>query len=162
MLCVVFRLSREAKSGGKSTFHHGDVSASQGADPGTGKQRIDVVGILTQPPVCLAHRLIGQREDLVAHGGIFFDGVPAGEKSVIGVEGGIEEIEPVKLLEDARVEQIGGGLRIAWMFLMVLLKLRDGVGEIEVVKAVVSRAHLRVVVHGIGVQILGRGHHGRE
>src|SRR5208282_1970923 len=101
----------------------------------------------------LAHALLGQREDQVALGGIFLGSVPAGEKTVVGVEGGVEQILPVELLEDDRVEQIGRGLRVAGMGRAKLLETGDSVGIIKIVEILVGSAHLRVVVHRVGMHV---------
>ena len=86
--------------------------------------------------------------------GIFADGVAAGEKAVVGVEGGVEQILPVELLEERGFKQVGGGLRIAGVLGMEALEAADGLGKVEVVEVMEGFAHLGIVVHGIGVDVV--------
>ena len=83
----------------------------------------------------------------------------AGEEAIVGVKGGVEQVLAVKLLKNQCVEQIGSGLRVAGMGQVKLLKALHRAGIVEVVEVLVGRAHLGVVVHGVGVR--GRGH-GRD
>jgi hypothetical protein len=82
--------------------------------------------------------------------------VAAGEKAVVGVKGSVEQVLAVKLLKDQRIEEIGRGLRIAGMGRVKLLEALHRGGIIEVVEALIRRAHLGIEVHGVGVH--GRGH----
>jgi hypothetical protein len=61
------------------------------------------------------HGLVGQREDLVPLLWVFVGGVAAGKEAVVGVEGRVEQIEPVEFLKDEGVKQIGRSLRVAGM-----------------------------------------------
>ena len=83
----------------------------------------------------------------------------AGEEAVVGIEGGVEQVLAVKFLKNQCVEQIGSGLRVAWVGQVKLLEALHRGGIVEVVEALIRRAHLGVVVHGVGVR--GRGH-GRD
>jgi hypothetical protein len=125
------------------------------AHPGAGKKSIDVVGILAQAPIRFAHCVVGQRKDLVALLGVLVRRVAAGEKTVVGIKSGVEQVKPIQFLKNQRVEQIRRGLRIARVRRAELLKVRNGRGEIQIEIAIVGSAHLRVVVHRIGVH-LGR------
>ena len=105
-------------------------------------ERVGVVGILADSPVGLAHRFIGQGKNLIAHRGILVGGVAAGEKAVVGVEGGVEQVLLVKLPEEDGFKQVCRGLRIAGMFAMKALEAVDRGWEIQVVEALVSLAYL--------------------
>ena len=83
---------------------------------------------------------------------VFCGGVATGEKSIVGIEGGIEQVEAVELLEYLRVEQERCGLRIAGMLLMEALQAFDSAGKVEIVETVlVGFAHQRIEVKRIGV-----------
>ena len=66
--------------------------------------------------------------------GILLGGVAAGQEAVVGVEGGVQQIEPVEFLKDHGVEQQRGGLRIAGMRRMKALKALDRARIVQVVE----------------------------
>src|ERR1700690_1539356 len=98
------------ETGRERALHHGYVGAAQTAHPGAGKERVNVIGILADAPVGFAHRLIGQGKDLIAPRWILVSGMVSGKKTVVGVKGSVEEVEPIKFLKNQGVDQVGSGL----------------------------------------------------
>jgi len=86
--------------------------------------------------------------------------VLSGKKAVVGVEGSVEKVFFVEFLKDNGFKQVGSGLGIAGMLGMKTLETGDGAGKVEVVKVLKCLAHLRIVVHRIGVDAGRRGRAG--
>ena len=72
-------------------------------------------GLLFKPPVGLVHNLVGKRKNPVPHLRVFLGRMASREKPVVGVEGCVQQILPVKFLENHRLEQQHSPLRIARM-----------------------------------------------
>lgn len=85
--------------------------------------------------------------------GYFLGGVPAGQKPVSGVEGGVQQVLTVKFLEEHRIEQLRGGLRIARVRRVNALEALDGAGVVQVIEVLKGLAHQRVAVEGIGMHL---------
>src|ERR1035438_5830709 len=106
--------------------------------------------------------LVSQPQNAVAGLGVLFRRVPPGEKSVIGVEGSVQQVLPVKLLKYQRVQQQRSGLGIAWMRLMNALKSLHSAGIVQVVEVYVRLAHQRISVQRIGMRIRGPAQASRQ
>ena len=93
------------KAACKGAFDHGQVGAFQAPCPPPGIESVDVIGIAVDTSIGLANGFIGQAKDAVARLGVFGGGMAPGEEAVVGVEGGVEQVEPVELLEKKGIEQ---------------------------------------------------------
>jgi hypothetical protein len=79
--------------------------------------------------------------------------VAAGKKAVVGVEGSVQQVQPVELLEDHGFQQERGGLRIAGVRGLDALETLDGPWIVQVVEVLEGLAHQRLAVHRIGVHL---------
>ena len=64
-----------------------------------------------QAPVGFMDCFVGQTENAFTSCGIFFRGVAARQKSVVGVEGRVQQVLAVEFLKDERLQQQCGRLR---------------------------------------------------
>jgi hypothetical protein len=81
----------------------------------------------------------------------------AGEEAVVGVEGGVKEIEAVELLKKDGVKQERGCLRIARMSGMEALEALDGARVIEVIKVIGGFANQGVAIERVGMHVRSAG-----
>ena len=154
-LLVVLGLGGQAKARPVAALHHRDVGALQAAHPAAGIKSVDVAGVAANPPIGLADRLVGQPQNAVARLRIFLGGVAAGQKTVICVEGRVQQVQPVKLLKDHGIQQQRRGLRIARMRRMKALEALHRAGIIQIVKVLVGLAHQRIAIQRVGVRLGG-------
>ena len=119
---IVTGFGCKPETGGELAINHGQIGAFEGANPGAGVERVDVIGITAEAPVRFMNSL--------------------------------------EFLKDNGFKQVGSGLGIAGMLGMKTLETGDGAGKVEVVKVLKCLAHLRIVVHRIGVDAGRRGRAG--
>ena len=153
---VVLGLGRRRKPAPNAALDHGEIGAAQAARPAAGKEGVHVVGILAEAPIGLAIAS-SARAKMRSRASGPLGGVPAGQKAVVGVEGRVEQIEPVEFLKNHRIEQQGRCLRVARMLRVELLEPLHSAGEVEIVEAIGGFAYERVVVQRVGVNRRGPG-----
>ena len=81
------------------------------------------------------------------------------EKSIMSVEGGIEQVETVKLTEKNGIEHVVNGQRIVWILALDLFETRESSVIIEDVEPVERLAHGGVQVERVGINPRGGGDH---
>src|SRR6202043_605325 len=75
----------------------------------------------------------------------------AGQKSVVGIERGVQQIEPVQFLKQHRIEKESSGLGIARMLAVELIQALHGAGEVEQVEMVEGVLDLWIQIERIGM-----------
>ena len=86
---------------------------------------------------------------------IFDNRMLAGQKSIVGVKGSIQQIEAEEFSEKIRVEQVCGCDGVFRVLAADRLKTRDRTGVIHDIETIESFAHLRVAVQRIRVHSSG-------
>ncbi|SRR5713226_2712181 len=118
-------LRRQVQSRAEAAFHHRNIRRFQASGPAACKERIHIILIGLELHICLIDRFVRKPFDLVAYVRVFNHSVLAGQKSVIGVEGRIQQVEPVQFLEESGIEQIIGRNWLVWVLALDRLKARN-------------------------------------
>src|SRR6266851_1530395 len=142
-------LRRQVQSRAEAAFHHRNIRRFQASGPAACKERIHIILIGLELHICLIDRFVRKPFDLVAYVRVFNHSVLAGQKSVIGVEGRIQQVEPVQFLEESGIEQIIGRNWLVWVLALDRLKARN--------RAVVAPASQLLSEHRTVLYPCGRG-----
>ena len=92
---------------------------------------------------------------MVGHGPVGDYGVLSGEKAVMGIESGVEQIEAIEFAEDDRIQHIVDRQWVVGVLGLDLFKALKRAIVIKDIEALEGLAHLRVQVKGVRIH-LGR------
>jgi len=108
------------------------------------------------------HGFIDESKNAIAGGGVLLGCVAAGEEAVVGIEGRVEEVEPVEFLEDLSIEQKDGRLGIAGVLPVEALQAIDSAGKVEIVEVLRCFADEGVSIEWVGMHGVCAGGRGEE
>ena len=161
-LVIVFCAQSQFEAGDKVAFDHGQVAGFERARPSAGEERIDVVGILLQQVVGLVEGLVRECIDPVADLRIFDYRVMSTEKAVVGVKGGIQQIETEEFPKKSYVKDVVGCNGIGGMLGLDLLEAGERAVVIHNVEELKSFCHLGIAIERVGVNRLPLGLEARQ
>ena len=136
-------------------LHHPDIKSFKAGRKAACKQGIGIVGIRCKPAIAEIERVLIQSVNLGPNLHIFDDWMLARQKTILNVESGVEQIQPIQLSKDGVIQDIIDGHGIGGMFRGNLLEQNLRRAVIEIVKVLVRGLNIRLKIQGIGIGAVG-------
>ena len=151
LLGVVAGLQTLMSGGDEGVVDEGDERRVEATGVATGEEGVLVGAIGLDLPVAEIGDLVGEGLDALADIVGHIDLALGGEKAVVSVVGGVEEVLVVELAKDEDLEHVRAGEGIVGVGAIDGLEAGEGAVVVEVIEVVVGFADLGKEVDGIGM-----------